>query len=131
MDQLKGIQIDTPLSQAFFSRQNIHSLQVNIRHQVWLKSHKKHVIGYQDQNELLIVMRSVYLQYSLNQPTNILQQIKDLNEMVLKYCVENVLSQLKQYISYNDHINQDLKIMEHSVNTSIRGNKQLEMKPWI
>ena len=26
MDQLKGIQIDTPLSQAFFSKQNIQNL---------------------------------------------------------------------------------------------------------
>ena len=54
----------SPLANMFFSNLNIKSIQEQLRYQVWLKSDKKYVIGYQDQHQLLIVMRSIYLQYS-------------------------------------------------------------------
>ena len=35
---------------------------------------------------------------------NIQQQIKDLNKLVLEYCVKNVLVNLKQYLGYLEDI---------------------------
>ena len=72
MEQLKGIQTSTPLSKAFFSTQNISALHTKIRYQVWLNTNKQHVIGNQSNEELVLIMRSMYLQYSQNQPKNIL-----------------------------------------------------------
>jgi len=64
MEELKGIQSLTPLSRAFFSKQNISSLHTNIRYQVWLDTNKQHVISAQSNEELILIMRSIYLQNS-------------------------------------------------------------------
>tara|TARA_B100000902_G_scaffold400058_1_gene475333 strand:- start:5435 stop:5827 length:393 start_codon:yes stop_codon:yes gene_type:complete len=130
MDELKGIQYNTPLSRAFFSRQNIDALQTNIRYNVWLSSGKKHVISKQNDSELVVIMRSVFLQNSKNRDANILSQVKDLNKIVLDYTVKQVLTQVKQYINYKKDISNPIQIMDHSVNTSIRGSRQLEQNPW-
>lgn len=130
MDELKGIQYNTPLSRAFFSRQNIDALQTNIRYNVWLSSGKKHVISKQNDSELVVIMRSVFLQNSKNREANILSQVKDLNKIVLDYTVKQVLTQVKQYINYKKDISNPIQIMDHSVNTSIRGSRQLEQNPW-
>ncbi len=130
MDELKGIQYNTPLSRAFFSRQNIDALQTNIRYNVWLSSGKKHVISKQNDSELVVIMRSVFLQNSKNREANILSQVKDLNKIVLDYTVKQVLNQVKQYINYKKDISNPIQIMDHSVNTSIRGSRQLEQNPW-
>lgn len=131
MEELKGIQSDTPLSRAFFSGENLNGLQTNLRYKVWTLSQMKHVIGTQDENELKVIMRSVFLQNALNQPMDILQQVLDLNNMVLEYCSQNILTQVTQYVAYNDHISQDRYVPEHSMSTSVRGSKQLELKPWF
>ena len=131
MEELKGVQMDTPLSQGFFSKININSLQTTIRYQVWLNTNKQHVIGYQNENELKVIMRSIFLQNSLNQPTNLVQQISDLNKLVIDFSVNAIITQIQQYISYNEHISKERQVIDHSVNTSVRGSKQLEMKPWF
>ena len=130
MDELKGIQYNTPLSRAFFSIQNIDALQTNIRYNVWLSSGKKHVISKQNDSELVVIMRSVFLQNSKNREANILSQVKDLNKIVLDYTVKQVLTQVNQYINYKKDISNPIQIMDHSVNTSIRGSRQLEQNPW-
>ena len=130
MDELKGIQYSTPLSSAFFSPQNMDSIQTNIRYQVWLQSGKKHVIGKQSPEELTVIMRSIFLQNSRNQENDILGQVKELNVITINYALKRILSELNQYVAYNKEISQGRQIMEHSVNTSIRGNRQLEQKPW-
>ena len=130
MEELKGIQQDTPLSCAFFSNRNINSLQVNIRYSVWRESNKEYVIGNQDVTELKIIMRSIYLQNSVNQPNNILDQVRDLNKLVLDYAVRQIITQVRQSVSYNKDITEPRHIIPHSENTSIRGSRQLEQKPW-
>lgn len=130
MDELKGIQSKSDLSAAFFSRQNIESIQITLRHQVWLRSNKKHVIGNQSVGELKVIMRSIYLQNALNNDTHILDQVRELNKLVLEYATNQILTQLEQYVEYTRRISSDRYIIPHSVNTSIRGSRQLEQKPW-
>tara|TARA_B100002052_G_scaffold79761_2_gene72783 strand:- start:1054 stop:1446 length:393 start_codon:yes stop_codon:yes gene_type:complete len=130
MDELKGIQISSRLSRAFFSPENISNIQDNIRYNVWINTNKEYIIGNQNEYELKIIMRSVYLQNALNQEDNITTQILNLNNLVLNYCVKQVTSQVIQYINYQKEINSDRYIMDHSINTNSRGEKSLEMKFW-
>lgn len=130
MEELKGIQVSSKLSIAFFSKENISYIQDNIRYHVWLKSDKKSIIGKQNEYELTVIMRSVYLQNSLNQEDNIQNQIKTLNDIVLNYCIKQVFSQVTQYVNYQKELNSDRFIMSHSMNVSSRGEKSLEMKPF-
>jgi hypothetical protein len=78
----EGLWSSTPLSQAFFSQQNIQIIQNGIRAGVYNRSNGQYVIGPQDCDSLKIVMRSVFLQYSANQPNNYQQQITQLNKIV-------------------------------------------------
>ena len=131
MEQLKGIQTSTPLSKAFFSTQNISALHTKIRYQVWLNTNKQHVIGNQSNEELVLIMRSMYLQYSQNQPKNILNQVIELNKKVLDYSTQKIMTGLKQHLDYVKHINNDREILPHSVNISNKGSKQLMTNIWF
>ena len=99
-NSLVGIQTVTPLSQAFFSEKNFDQLQNMIRYNVYIRSGKKHIIARQSDTQLRIIMRSIYLQNSKNLQTDITNQIKELNKLVLDYCVPNILVEVEQYMQY-------------------------------
>ena len=63
---------DNILNQTFFSSKNVKIVQNGLRHSVWEKSGKKHIIGEQSETELVVVMRSIFLQFAKNLPDNIL-----------------------------------------------------------
>ena len=91
---------ETPLSEAFFSKENVQILQNGIRAGVYNMSNSQYVIGPQDCDSLKIIMRGIFLQYSANLPNNITQQIQELNKMVLDYAVPKVFGETKGYIKY-------------------------------
>ena len=75
-------------------------VQNAIRANVYKMSNKKYLIDEQNVDILNIIMRSIYLQNSLNQPDNLTKQIKDLNKIVVDYCVPRVYSEVEGYIKY-------------------------------
>lgn len=124
-EALRGIQSKSTLSQVFFSKNNIDLLQNQLRYNVWLQSNKKHIIGRQSDTELEIVMRSIYLQYSKNLPYNIKEQIKDLNTMILDYCIPNILSEVEQYLSYKVNVSTLPEPISRPKSLSSAGTKTL------
>jgi hypothetical protein len=76
---------ETPLSKAYFSKENIQIIQNGIRAGVYKKSNKQYTVAAQDCDTLKIIMRSVFLQHAANQPHNISGQIEELNKIVMKY----------------------------------------------
>ena len=56
------------LSQAFFCAKNINMLQNGLIAGVYKNSNGRFQIKYQDEDTLKIIMRSIYLQHSANQP---------------------------------------------------------------
>ena len=68
---------NTSLSLKFFSKENINIIQTLIRKGVYQKSNNTHIISNQDEQELIIIMRSIYLQYGKNLPNNIYDQINE------------------------------------------------------
>jgi hypothetical protein len=91
---------ETQLSKAYFSKENIQIIQNGIRSGVYHKSNKQYIVGPQDCDALKIIMRSVFLQHSANQPNNIPQQIQELNKIVLDYCIFHVYSEAQSYMKY-------------------------------
>ncbi len=123
---LHGIQLDTCLARLFFSALNIDALQQGIRYMVWKKSCKKHVIGRQSEDELKIVMRSIYLQHSVNKDQEVVKQVRDLNTIVIATCVTRILSELAQYLGYVRDASQLPTYMDRGMSTSVKGDKTLE-----
>ena len=126
----EGLWNETSLSTAFFSQQNIQIIQNGIRAGVFKHSNNQYLIGPQDCDSLKIVMRSVFLQHSVNKPTAIPQQIVELNKIVLKYCIYQVYGEAQGYMKYMDDVSTLVVPMAHPVQTSDK-DKQLEMKPWF
>jgi hypothetical protein len=127
-DAMKGIHQKNTLNEVFFSKENIDALQHGIRHLVWVNSCKRHVIGNQSEDELKIIMRSIYLQYSKNQPFHIIEQVKELNAKVLEYAVNTILHEIEMYLNYRKDITQLPTPLERSPNVSSKGSKTLEFK---
>jgi hypothetical protein len=95
-----GIWDPTQLSELFFSEKNINIIQNGIRAGVYRKSNGQYIIGQQDCDSLKIIMRSIFLQFSANQETYITDQIRELNDLVLKYTVYQVYGEAQGYIKY-------------------------------
>lgn len=125
-----GLWNETPLSQAFFSQQNIQIIQNGIRAGVYHKSKGQYLIGPQDCDSLKIVMRSIYLQYSANIPFDIPQQIEQLNKMVLNYCIQQVYSEAQGYMKYVDDVSTLVVPIANPIQSS-NNDRQLEFKRWF
>jgi hypothetical protein len=126
----EGLWTSDSLSNAFFSQQNIQIIQNGIRAGVYHRSNGQYVIGPQDCDSLKIVMRSVFLQNSANQPNNITQQIAQLNKIVLEYCIQQVYSEAQGYIKYINDASTLVVPISHPVMAN-DNDRQLELKPWF
>lgn len=119
---------DSRLSKIYFSQDNIDALQQGIRYMVYVKTCSKSIIGNQSETDLKIVMRAIFLQNSLNMDHDILQQVKDLNSMVIAFCVERIVNEIGIYGTYLNDISQNLNFMPHAQSTNTAGTKVLEMR---
>jgi hypothetical protein len=126
----EGLWDQTTLSLAFFSQQNINIIQNGIRAGVYKLSNGQYTIGPQDCDALKIIMRSIYLQYSANKPTDVTSQIKELNQMVLDYCIKQVYSEAQGYMTYINDASTLVIPIAHPV-MSNNTDKELVLKPWF
>ncbi len=122
---IKNIHSTNPISDVFFSKENIGILQDGIRYIVYKRSSDKLIIDRQSDNELLIIMRSIYLQYSSHKPYAVLEQVRELNSKVIDYAVPVILTELNQYVNYTKDASALPVPLEHSKNISPKGTKVL------
>jgi len=126
----EGLWDETTLSKVFFSHQNIQILQNGIRAGVYKRSNGQYLIGPQDCDSLKIVMRSVYLQYSANQPKHVTQQVEELNNIVLNYCIQQVYGEAQGYLKYVDDASTLVVPISRPVMAS-NTDRTLELKTWF
>lgn len=129
-DAMTGNWYNTILSDAFFSAKNIQMLQNGIRVGVYQRSNGQYIIGEQSNDELKIIMRSIFLQNSKNQPTGIASQISELNRLVLQYCVPHLFVEADGYMKYKNDVSTLVVPLARPI-LSYTNDKQLELKPWF
>jgi hypothetical protein len=122
---------NTSLSIAFFSKNNINKIQNEIVKEVYNKSYKKYAICTQSEQELLIIMRSYYLQYGRNLPNNINEQIERLNSMVIEWSSNEIITNIEQYLKYKENVSTLPMPLERSQLPSQKGTKTLEIKSFV
>ena len=125
-EALRSILSKNEISDLFFSRKNIDYIQDAIRYLVYDKSCKKHIIDRQSETELVIIMRSIYLQYTQSQPYKVAEQVKQMNTQVLNYCVPRILQEINQYLYYRNDIASLPIPMDRGQFMSTKGSKVLE-----
>lgn len=100
-DALNGLQEDSQLSKLYFSEKNISIIQTKLRVGVFNMSNGQYVIPLQNIDNLKIIMRSIYLQYSKHsQIDTIKSQIETLNKYVLDYAIPSVYNEAVAYNNY-------------------------------
>lgn len=131
-DSLQGIMENSILAKVFFSKKNIDNLQQKMINGVFNKSEGKIRIGRQSDDELKIVMRSIFLQDGQNMDCKIQEQISQLNRKVLEYCVENVLVGAVGHVNYIRDLNKTIDTIPNPENVNIKGiNTGQEQKIFI
>ena len=99
-DPLSGMLENTILSKVFFSAGNEQIIQNGIRAGVFNASNEKYVISQQNSDQLKIIMRSIYLQYSMHKKGNVTSQVEVINKRVLDYCIDYVYQEAVSYEKY-------------------------------
>lgn len=130
-DAMVGNWYDTRLSLAFFSAENIQILQNGIRSGVYKKSNHQYIIEKQNEDELKIIMRSIFLQNSKNVATNIPQQIETLNKLVLDYAISQVYGETEGYMKYRRDASTLAVPLSLPILSTMKSSKQLELKNWF
>lgn len=127
----KGQIARNPVSDLFFCPNNVNVLQDGIRYRVWKETGERYVIGRQNEQELRIVMRSIYYQYGKNLPNDVVGQVRDLNGRVLEWVVPEVVSNLRQYERYRQDASQLPMPLDRAPLMTQKGTKVLEIKQFI
>lgn len=99
---LRGVQERTLLSDLFFSKENVDYVNKSLRYAVYKISGKRFILGPQDTTELVIIMRSIFLNYCKNLACNIKEQIQELNNIVVQQTAPSLFTATQQYQNYLD-----------------------------
>lgn len=129
---IEGISESTIMSQIFLSQKNINLLQIKIINII--KNEYKYKISKQSKNELIIIMRSIYLNNATNNYSNkteIKKELEKLNNLVINYCIKTIINNIKSHELYLKKINNDLNPIDLPSSTNIKGDKQLELKSFF
>lgn len=119
------------VSELYFSQDNMEIIQQGIINSVYNTSEGKMKIGKQSEQELKIIMRSFYFQYAKNLNFDLKEQVRELNTMVIRWSVDEIIKNVKQYLEYKKNVSTLPLPLEHSLLPSQKGTKTLEIKSFI
>jgi len=117
---------NTPLSVMYFSNENIKRLQSQLKRAIYNMSDSKFKLDEnQNEEDLLLAMRAVFLDNAKNLPTEIVRQVKELNAITIDYIAPDMLTNIKQQYNYLRDISQPLQMMDRPLNVNRAGRRTL------
>jgi hypothetical protein len=120
-------QVETVLHTAFFSKENVLMINNAIRKGVYQNTNNQYLISNQDFSVITIIMKSIFLSHSKNNSTNITEQIKQLNNLVIDYSISRIINEAKSYIKYIKDVSELPTPLDYPKMTNTKHN-QLERK---
>ena len=114
-------QTGTPLGDLFFSDFNFRVIQNNIRQTILDKSGI--AIDYQKQDDVLTLMRMVFINNSTNPYGDLPAQLKIMNDTTVKTAVGQISTGLSQYIGYIRDISTPTVPEPRPIQTSVYGQR--------
>jgi hypothetical protein len=109
----------TTLNMAFFSRRNVDRIQNDIR--CIIRKKLGYGISRQSDDQLLIVMRAVFMQDADQDPVDPRAELERLNGIVAAQCAPIIASNIKQFLGYLEDASKIPAPLERGINTSIKG----------
>tara|TARA_B100001093_G_scaffold515570_1_gene592188 strand:- start:3123 stop:3704 length:582 start_codon:yes stop_codon:yes gene_type:complete len=114
-EAVKGIQEKGRVNCSFFDRVNINNIHRNIQNKV--RERIGEVISRQDDAQLHIIMRSIFLQHG-REESDVLGMVRKLNEKTINFSVDEIIKNILQYRGYLNDISRPRTIMSHGVPTT-------------
>ena len=118
-------------SKVFFSNKNINIIQNKIIKLI--KKKYNYVISPQS-NEILLNVMSIIYYNNVNHKTDVVNEIKRLNDLVIKESVKDIKKNIEEYIRFLDKTNNDFCLEQiepwniQGVNVSKKGNNTFKFK---
>lgn len=119
----------TTLNERFFSPENVNYLQDEIRRSV--REMVRADIDRQSEVDLMLVMRSYYLQYAENNPMNTETELQTLNERVVNFCANRIAVEVEAYRYYRKDILDFPAPIARPLDTHIYGTRTGELKSFF
>ncbi len=124
-ESVRGVQIESILSKVFFHPKNVDFIQRQIIKKVFKATNGEFLIEKQNEPDLQIVMRSIFIRHAKHLPNDIKNQITQLDDLVVDEVVPDIVSQVLAHVGYLDRAFGPMQVMDRPENVSGAGLKTL------
>jgi hypothetical protein len=128
-EQIQYRHEETPLNKLFFSQQNIDSLQDQIRSTVYQMVGAS--IDRQSDSDLMLIMRSYYLQYAENDPRRVGEELDLLNRRVVHFSANRIAVEVQAFRYYRKDIMDFPAPISLPIHTNVYGTRTGELKSFF
>jgi hypothetical protein len=122
---------NTPLNTVFFSQGNMDNLQQKIHDAVLEMSKGENSISPQSEADLMLIMRSYYLQHAQNDPDNVAAELDQLNQRVVAFASNRIMVEIVAYKRYRKDILDFPEPIERPKDMQIYGTRTGELKSFL
>jgi hypothetical protein len=120
---------NTDLNEQFFGQANMDALQSRI--QIEVRQMVGADIGRQSDPDLMLVMRSYYLQYARNDPNDTQAELEDLNARVVAFCSNRIAVEVEAYRHFRKDILDFPDPIARPIHVNIYGTRTGELKSFF
>jgi hypothetical protein len=128
-EQIQYRHNNTPLNTVFFSQSNIDKLQADIQTAVLGMVNAS--IDRQSDSDLLLIMRSYYLQYAQNNPSRVAEELEELNQRVVHFASNRIAVEVEAYRYYRKDIMDFPAPIANPMDVKIYGTRTGELKSFF
>ena len=123
---LKGVFQPTPLGELFFSQENINRIQKMIKYEVFVRTNGKYKLQVaQNESDLLVVMRDIYISCGRNMPYKLVRQVKELNHKTIEKIIPDMISMIRQDDEYISQLDKPINPIPLPVCVNSKGRTSL------
>ena len=130
-EQIQYRHNNTPLNTVFFSQSNMANLQQKIHDEVLRMSKGEHDISPQSEADLMLIMRSYYLQYGQNDPDNVATELEQLNQRVVDFASNRIMVEIVAYKRFRKDILDFPEPIARPMDMHIYGTRTGELKSFF
>ena len=130
-EQIQYRHTNTPLNTVFFSQSNMANLQQKIHDAVLEMSKGEYDISPQSEADLMLIMRSYYLQYGENDPSNVATELDQLNQRVVAFSSNRIMVEIVAYKRFRKDILDFPEPIARPMDMHIFGTRTGELKSFM
>ncbi len=121
-----GDEVYDEVSKVYFSQENMNRIQKAIKKTIFERTRGQFRLDEdQDESDLLVTMRAVFLEHSRFLSFKVIHQVKELNRRTVEYIVPDMITEIKQAYGYIKDINEPIKPIPRPMNVNNAGRRTL------